>query len=100
MEGCPLRPEKRPLPQCAKRGRRFSAARLHQQPLRTAGHRFPAMITRRDFLKLAAGGLFLPSDASAVEETDWRKILFVMDTWFWQAPRELDVPAQVRLIKN
>src|SRR5947209_1073797 len=58
------------------------------------------MMTRRDFLKLSAGAVVLPSLAFGAEETDWRKTLFVMDTWFWQAPPELDVPVQVHLIKK
>ena len=58
------------------------------------------MITRRHFLKLSAGAIVLPSLTLAMEGLDWRKTLFVMDTWFWQAPPDLDVPAQVRLVKK
>src|SRR2546421_6839880 len=58
------------------------------------------IINRRAFLKLSGGAMLFPSLALAAEEMDWRKTLFVMDTWFWQAPPELDIPAQVRLIKK
>ncbi|HMC27736.1 MAG TPA: TIM barrel protein [Verrucomicrobiae bacterium] len=58
------------------------------------------IINRRAFLKLSAGAILLPSLALAMEGLDWRKTLFLMDTWFWQAPPDLDVPAQVRLVKK
>ena len=54
---------------------------------------------RRTFI---LGLLLMPIQQSLfpAEQSGWDKTFFVMDTWFWQADRELDVPRQAALIKE
>ena len=63
------------------------------------------MMNRRQFMgacTAALGACVLARPAPADEEARWRKSLYVMDTWFWEADNanEMDVPAQVALVKQ
>jgi len=55
---------------------------------------------RRHFLKAAAAVALLPRLAWPAQQPDQASPFYVMDTWFWQAEKDLTIPDQIALIKK